>query len=95
MKNSLSSKESGRKREEVVLRGTGASELPPDVFEQALFENGVLEDNIVSNICMTMPHNNKKKVCLWRLLVITCVQRCGPRSLDISTPARTSLPGAI
>ena len=33
----------------VVLRGTGASELPPDVFVQALFENGVLEDNIVSN----------------------------------------------
>ena len=31
----------------VVLRGTGASELPPDVFVQALFENDVLKDNIV------------------------------------------------
>ena len=45
----------------VVLKGEEASTLPPDVFINALHDNGVLKDNNSSNIRMTIPHNNRKR----------------------------------
>ena len=44
----------------VVLRGEEASTLPPNVFINALYENGVLKDNISNKVRMTIPHNKRK-----------------------------------
>ena len=45
----------------VVLKGEEAATLPPDVFINALHDNGVLKDSNSSNIRMTIPHNNRKR----------------------------------
>ena len=45
----------------VVLKGEEASTLPPDVFIDALHDNGVLKDSNISNVRITIPHNNRKR----------------------------------
>ena len=45
----------------VVMRGQESSTLPPDVFVNALFENGVLMNNDCENVIITIPHNNRKR----------------------------------
>ena len=44
----------------VVMKGTEASTLPPDVFVNAFYENCILKDNICDNVIITIPHNNRK-----------------------------------
>ena len=45
----------------VVMRGPETSTLPPDVFVNALYENGVLMANDCDNVIITIPHNNRKR----------------------------------
>ena len=45
----------------VILRGVGASSLPPMDFFNALVENGIIQDNCYNNFKITMPENNRKR----------------------------------
>ena len=46
----------------VVLTGKGASSLPPDVFQKALSDNGIIEHNDVDSIRVNIPFSKRKRV---------------------------------
>ena len=45
----------------VVLSGQGAAFLPTDAFVGALFDHGVVRENNLKNISITIPHNKRKR----------------------------------
>ena len=55
----------GKKHDKVVkiiIRGVGASTLPPMTFFKALFDNGIIKDDYYyDNFRITMPEGNRKR----------------------------------
>ena len=45
----------------VILSGHGAAFLPTDAFVGALFDHGVVRENNLKNISITIPHNKRKR----------------------------------
>ena len=52
---------SGKRMVKVVLSGPEAAFLPMEQFISALFDHGVLKENNLNNISITIPHNKRKR----------------------------------
>ena len=46
----------------VVLKCEGANTLPPDVFIQALRDNGIVQPDDVNKVRVNIPHSKRKRV---------------------------------
>ena len=49
------------KRAKVILRGEGASLLPPDIFLEALKSNGVIKNDNIDAVKILIPRTKSKR----------------------------------